>query len=218
MTRDKYHHELDAVQTDVTRMAAMASDSIRRALEALRGRDPETAGRVVEDDDRIDALHLELEERCMRLLALQQPMARDLRTIAAVFAITIDLERMADHGEGIGRAVRRLAAYPPVEPPGEIWEMGTLVSEMARNAVDALLTQNAEQARTLAAKDDAVDALRSRAFQQLLGRMIADPTSTPLELEMLLVVQHLERAADHLTNVAERVIYLLTGELRELNT
>jgi phosphate transport system protein len=217
MTRDKYHQELDAVQADVVRMAQKAAESIRDALEALRARDVERATQVVNADDKIDAMHMELEGRCMRLLALQQPMARDLRTIAAVFAITIDLERMADHGEGIGRAVRRLAAYPAIEPPSEIWEMGALVQEMSGDAVDALLGQDVERARAMAAKDDAVDRLRSQAFRRLLAVMIGDPSTTALELEMLLVVQHLERAADHLTNVAERVIYLATGELRELN-
>jgi phosphate transport system protein len=215
--RNKYHQELDAMQADVARMATAAAEAVRDALDALRARDVERASRVVKGDDEIDAMHLDLEGRCMRLLALQQPMARDLRTIAAVFAITIDLERMADHGEGIGRAVKRLAAYPPIVPPPEIWEMGTLVQEMTRDAIEALLHQDVERARALAAKDDSVDGLRNQAFRRLLDVMIADPSTTARELEMLLVVQHLERTADHLTNVAERVIYLVTGELRELN-
>jgi phosphate transport system protein len=217
MTRDKYHQELDAIQTDVARMASTAAGAIQEALESLRTRDVARATRVVDADDKIDAMHMELENRCMRLLALQQPMARDLRAIAAVFAITIDLERMADHGEGIGRAVKRLAAFPPIEPPAEIWEMGTLVEEMTADAVHSLLHQDVERARAMAAKDDSVDRLRSQAFRRLLGVMVGDPSTTARELEMLLVVQHLERAADHLTNFAERVIYLVTGELRELN-
>ncbi len=217
MTRELYLRELEALKTDVIRMAAMAGGAIREAVEALRDRDVARAERVIADDDKIDAMHLGLENRCMRLLALQQPMASDLRTIAAVFAITIDLERMADHAEGISKAARRLADQPLLKPLMDIPRMEELVQQMLRDSMDAFLRQDASLAESMAKKDDEIDALRSQVFRELLTYMLSDPRTTPRALELLLVAQHLERAADHVTNIGERVIYMVTGELRELN-
>jgi phosphate transport system protein len=217
MTRERYLHELEALQADVVRMAEAAASAIRESVRALETRDLDAAARVVAADDRIDAQHLELEERCTRLLALQQPMASDLRTIASALAITIDLERLADHAEGIAKSVKRLAVVPELSLVDEIAPMETLVQEMARDAVAAFLQRDAALAAAMAHKDDQVDRLRSQAFRRLLEMMTADPAQTPRALEMLLVVQNLERAADHLTNIGERVIYMVTGQLKELN-
>lgn len=153
----------------------------------------------------------------MRLLATQQPMARDLRTIASVFAITIDLERMADHAEGISRAVKRLGEEPPVKPLIDIPKMDAVLQEMIRETLDAFRDQDIERARAAAKKDDVVDALRNRVLHDLLDLMIRNPGIVPRALELLIVARHLERAADHLTNVCERIVYMVTGELRELN-
>ncbi len=217
MTRELFLRELEALQADVVRMAGMAGDAIHAAVEALKDRDTALADRIIAEDDRIDALHLELEDRCMRLLARQQPMASDLRTIAAVFAVTIDLERMADHAEGISKAVKRLGDQPLLKPLIDIPRMETLVGEMLRDAMDAFLRRDPELAEAMAKKDDEVDALRSQVFRELLTYMMSDPRTIPRALELLLVAQHLERAADHITNIGERVIYMVTGELRELN-
>ncbi len=217
MTRELFLRELNALQGDAVRMAGMAGDAIHAAVEALKERDSALADRIIEEDDRIDALHLELEERCMRLLARQQPMASDLRTIAAVLAITIDLERMADHAEGISKCAKRLADQPLLKPLIDIPRMEILVGEMLRDAMDAFLRRDAVLAEAMAKKDDEVDALRSQVFRELLTYMMSDPRSIPRALELLLVAQHLERAADHITNIGERVIYMVTGELRELN-
>ncbi len=217
MTRELYLKELDALKGEVVRMATMAGEAIHSAVEALRDRDVARAGRVIADDDKIDALHMDLENRCMRLLATQQPMASDLRTISAVFAITIDLERMADHAEGISKAVKRLADQPLVKPLIDIPRMEELVQQMLREAMDAFLRLDAALAEAMARKDDEIDALRSQVFRELLTYMLSDPRTTPRALELLLVAQHLERAADHITNVGERIIYMVTGELRELN-
>jgi phosphate transport system protein len=217
MTRERYLHELEVLRADIVRMAEMAAGAIDQAMVALRARDVDAAARVVAADDRIDAMHLELEQRCTSLLALQQPMASDLRAIASVFAITIDLERMADHAEGIAKSVKRLAESPRVELLEEIDRMAGLVQEMARDAAAAFLQRDTALAAAMAYKDDQVDNLRSEAFRRLVRMMTDDPASTPRDLEQLLVVQNLERAADHLTNIGERVIYMVTGELKELN-
>jgi phosphate transport system protein len=217
VTRYLYHQELEALQGDVVRMGTMAGDAIHTAVQALKDLDVATAERIIADDDHIDALHLELENRCMRLLALQQPMASDLRAIAAAFAITIDLERLADHAEGISRCVKRLAGQPLLKPLIDIPRMEVLVQEMLRDGMDAFARRDPALAEAMAKKDDEVDSLRSQVFRELLTYMIGDPTTVPRALELLLAAQHLERAADHVTNIGERVIYMVTGEMRELN-
>jgi phosphate transport system protein len=215
--RTTYERELQQLKDDVVRMGEQAGEAIHRSVEALRTRDIPAAERVIAEDDAIDALHMSLEERCMRLLATQQPMARDLRAIAAVFAITIDLERMADHAEGISRAVKRLGEEPPVKPLVDIPKMDALLQEMIRETLDAFRDQDVTRARTVAKKDDEIDGLRNRVLHDLLDLMIRNPGIVPRALELLIVARHLERAADHLTNVCERIVYMVTGELRELN-
>lgn len=217
MTREAFERELHTLKDDVVRMGTQAGELIRRAVEALKTRDVALAEQVISEDNAIDALHLDLERRCMRLLATQQPMAGDLRAIASVFAITIDLERMADHAEGISRAVRRLGSEPLVKPLVDIPKMETHIQEMLRDILEAFRGQNAELAIRTAAKDDAVDQLRNRVFHDLLDIMIKDPQTIHRALELLIVARHLERAADHLTNVGERIVYMVTGEMRELN-
>jgi phosphate transport system protein len=217
MIRDLYLKELGELQADVLRMGTMAGQAIGASVEALKALDVASAERVVAGDDAIDRLHLDLENRCMRLIALQQPMASDLRTIGATMAITIDLERLADHAEGIAKCVRRLAGQPLLKPLIDIPRMEALVQEMLRNTMEAFAHRDAALAEAMAKRDDEVDALRSQVFRELLTYMISDPQTIPRALELLLVAQHLERAADHVTNIDERVIYMVTGELRELN-
>lgn len=217
VTREAFERELHKLKDDVVQMGVRAGEAIHRAVEALRARDVALAEQVVAEDDAIDALHMDLEQRCMRLLATQQPMAGDLRTIASVFAITIDLERMADHAEGISRAVKRLGNEPLVKPLVDIPKMEAQVQTMLGETLDAFRNNNAKLAAQAAAKDDTVDKLRNNVFQDLLEIMIKDPQTIHRALELLIVARHLERAADHLTNVDERVVYMVTGELRELN-
>jgi phosphate transport system protein len=217
MTREAFERDLRQLQEDVVQMGRRAGEAIHRAVEALQQRDVALAEQVIEEDDAIDATHLELEQRCMRLLATQQPMAGDLRAIASVFAITIDLERMADHAEGISRAVKRLGSAPLVKPLGDIPQMEVRIQEMLGETLEAFRTHDALRAGRAAALDDGVDRLRNQVLHDLLDLMIENPQTVPGALELLIVARHLERAADHLTNVDERIVYMVTGELRELN-
>ncbi len=217
VTREAFERDLQQLQNDVVQLGMLAGEAIHRAVEALKARDVALAEQVIAADDRIDAIHLELEQRCMRLLATQQPMARDLRTIASAFAITIDVERMADHAEGISRATRRLGSEPLVKPLIDIPKMEEITQEMLRDTLEAFRTHDAALAVRTAGKDDFVDTLRSQVFSDLLEIMIQDPGTIPRALELVIVTRHLERAADHVTNVCERVVYMVTGELRELN-
>ncbi len=217
MTREAFERDLRQLQDDVVQMGVKAGEAIHRAVEALKARDVALAERVIAADDRIDAAHLELEQRCMRLLATQQPMAGDLRMIASVFAITIDIERMADHAEGISRATKRLGSEPLVKPLVDIPKMDETIQEMLRDALEAFRTHNADLAVRMAAKDDIVDQLRSQVFRDLLDIMIRDPGTIPRAMELVIVARHLERAADHITNIGERIVYMVTGEMKELN-
>jgi phosphate transport system protein len=217
VTREAFEREISELKSRVVQMGVRAGEAIHRAVEALKARDVVLAEQIVAEDDAIDAMHLDLEQRCMRLLATQQPMAGDLRTIASVFAITIDLERLADHAEGISRAVKRLGTEPLVKPLVDIPKMEALIQAMLQDTLNAFRTHNPKLAVQAASKDDAVDALRNQVLHELLEIMIKDPQTVPRALELLIVARHLERAADHITNICERVVYMVTGELRELN-
>lgn len=215
--REAYEEALRALEEDVVRMGSLAGDLIHRAVEALKHQDVQAAEAVIVEDDVVDRLHLDLEDRVAKLMATQQPMASDLRVLMAVLAISIDLERMADHAEGIAKATRRLSKEPLIKPLVDIPYMERLVQEMLQDALQAFVQRDVARAESLAKKDDVVDALRSQVFRELITYMVEDPRTISRALDLILVAQHLERAADHVTNVAERVIYLVTGELRELN-
>lgn len=215
--REAYEEALRALEEDVVRMGSLAGDLIRRAVDALKRQDVQAAEAVIAEDDTVDRLHLDLEERVAKLLATQQPMAGDLRVLMSVFAISMDLERMADHAEGIAKATRRLSREPLLKPLVDIPYMERLVQEMLQDALHAFVQRDAALAEALVRKDDTVDALRSQVFRELITYMVEDPRTISRALDLVLVAQHLERAADHVTNVAERIIYMVTGELRELN-
>lgn len=217
MTRETFERELQKLQDDVLLLGKMVEQAVMDSVTALRQRDKKSARRVRAGDQQINEKRYQIEQDCLTLIATQQPMARDLRTIASVFAITIDLERMADHAEGISRAVKRLGQEPPVKPLVDIPKMDEILQQMIRETLDAFRDQDVERARAVARKDDEVDALRNRVLHDLLDLMIRNPGIVPRALELLIVARHLERAADHLTNVCERIVYMVTGELRELN-
>ncbi len=216
-TRETFDRELTQLQDDLLRMGALVEEAIRRSIEALRARSVEMAEAIIEADNTIDALHLELEDRCLRLIATQQPMAKDLRTIAAVLTMTIDLERIGDHAEDIARATKRMADQPLLKPLIDIPRMADLVQEMLRDGLDAFVRRDTGLAERMAAKDDEVDHLYGQVFRELLTYMIEDPKSVQRATHLLMVAQALERMGDHVTNIAERIIYMVTGTLKELN-
>jgi len=215
--REAFDRELQVLQEDLMEMAKLTGKQIHRSVEALKALDVDLAGAIIAADDEIDQMQDQLEQKCIRLLATQQPMGRDLRTIMAVFAIGIDLERMADHAEGIAKATKRLAGRPHLKPLIDIPRMEEIFQGMLADALKAFLNRDANLAEQMTAQDDLVDALRTQVFRELLTIMMEDPRTISQALDLLLVAQHLERAADHATNIGERVIYMVTGELKELN-
>ena len=216
-TRETFDRDLQQLQEDLLRMGDLVDGAIRRSIEALQARSMKLAETVITADNTIDELHLELEDRCLRLMATQQPMAKDLRMIAAVWAMTIDLERMADHAEDIAKITRRLAEEPLLKPLIDIPRMAELVHEMLRDGLDAFVRRDAGLAERMAVKDDAVDHLYAQVFRELLTYMIEDPRNIQRATHLLMVAQALERMGDHATNLGERVIYMVTGTLKELN-
>jgi phosphate transport system protein len=216
-TRETFDRDLDQLRQDLLRMGGLVETAIRGAIEALQARSVAQAEAVVVADNAIDALHLELEDRCLRLMATQQPMAKDLRAIAAVWTMTIDLERMGDHAEDIARITRRIAEEPLLKPLIDIPRMAELVREMLRDGLDAFVRRDVGLAERMAQKDDLVDHLYAQVFRELLTYMIEDPKTIQRATHLLMVAQALERMGDHATNIAERVIYMVTGTLRELN-
>ncbi len=216
-TRGAFDRDLQRLQEDLLRMGDLVDGVIRRSVEALQARSSTLAEAVINADNEIDALHLELEERCLRLMATQQPMAKDLRMIAAVWTMTIDLERIADHAEDIARITRRIAEEPLLKHLIDIPRMAELVREMLRDGFDAFIRRDTELADRMAVKDDEIDHLYSQVFRELLTYMIEDPRNIQRATHLLMVAQALERMGDHATNIAERVIYMVTGTLKELN-
>jgi phosphate transport system protein len=216
-TRETFDRDLDRLQEDLLRMGDLVETAVRRSIEALQARSVAIADEVISGDDAADAQHLKLEERCMQLMATQQPMAKDLRMIAAVWAMTIDLERVGDHAEDIARITKRIAEEPLLKPLIDIPRMSIVVVGMLREGLDAFVARDAQLAERMARKDDEVDHLYAQVFRELLTYMLEDPTNTQRATHLLMVAQALERVGDHATNIAERVIYMVTGTFKELN-
>jgi phosphate transport system protein len=198
-------------------MGGVVGDLINRSVQALLGQDTAAAAAVIEDDSHVDEMHLAIEQRVIGMLATQQPMAIDLRTLASILAMSIDLERLADHAEGIADAVQRINGNSLLKPIVDIPYMEQVVRGMLHDVLEAFAHRDPVLAQAVAAKDDTVDALRAQIFRVLLTYMAENPRKLSEALDLVLVAQHLERAADHVTNIAERVIYIVTGEMRSLN-
>ncbi|MDQ7820567.1 MAG: phosphate signaling complex protein PhoU [Armatimonadota bacterium] len=215
--RGTYDTALRELEADVARLGRLCGDLIHRAVDALVRQDPEQARAVIAADDDADRLHLEVERQVARVIATQQPVATDLRELLSILVISLDLERMADHAEAVARAVLRLGRGPLPASVGDIVQMEQVIQRMLSDALQSFAGRDAVLAEAVSRQDDVVDALRSRVVGDLLTAMREDPGATPRAVDLILVAQHLERAADHITNVAERVVYIATGQLRELN-
>jgi phosphate transport system protein len=215
--RTTFTHHLQAIQDDVLRMGSLLDTAIEQALKALAERDLTLARQVIAGDAAINALRFRVEDACVRLIATQQPAASDLRTIIAAMNITSDLERMADHAAGIARIVLKMANEPLLKPLIDLPRMADVCRAMARAALDAYVTRDAEQAQQVAARDDEVDNLYQQIFRELLAFMLEDPRTTTRALYLLFAAHNLERIGDRVTNIAERVIFMTSGEMRELS-
>jgi phosphate transport system protein len=209
--RRHFHDELDTLQKRLMEMAGIVERSIGMATAAVDSRDPSAAATIMQDDDRVDELEVEIDERVMELLALHQPMASDLRQIIASNKVANDLERIGDHAVNIAKAARRLADTNPLPKLRELAEMVEITREMVSDALAAYVSRNPGTARMVCVTDDKVDNLRRSLFRILVTHMLEDPKRIGAALELLLVSQNLERIADLSTNIAEDVVFLVEG-------
>ena len=196
-------------------MAGMVESAITQSIEALRLRDVALARRIIENDAAINKRRYDIEERCIELISLQAPLASDLRTIISVLHITVDLERMADHAEGIAKIALMLADEPPIKPLIDIPRMAEIAIEMLHGAVEAFKLRDTKRANDIINMDDTVDALYEQVYHELLMFMIKDPHVTQRGTYLIWVAHNLERCADRSTNICERVIFLVEGRVPE---
>jgi phosphate transport system protein len=217
MTRTVFDRHLAEIQEEMLVMADMVETAIQRSLEALKGRDVELARQVIADDLKINQKRYDAEERCIELIATQQPLASDLRTIVAVLHMIVDLERMGDHAEGIAKIAVLLADEPPLKPYVDLPRMADIASEMLRESLEAFKHRDAEQARAIMDRDDEVDALYDQVYRELLTYTLSDPRAIERATHLIWVAHNLERIADRVTNICERVVFLVTGKIEELN-
>ncbi|HEV2131762.1 MAG TPA: phosphate signaling complex protein PhoU [Longimicrobiaceae bacterium] len=206
-----FHEELAQLKSRLLDMSSLAEDLVRIAVEALLERDPDKAHSVIQGDNQLDALEMEIDDRCIHLLALQQPMARDLRLIAMTMKISNDLERVGDHAVNIAESVDHLLGQAPFTRVPEVEEMARLAREMLADALDHFVRGNADGARDVCRRDDRVDSLHDSIFRILLTHMMEDPRRIGPSMSLFLVSRNLERIADLATNVAEDVVYLVEG-------
>jgi phosphate transport system protein len=206
-----FHDELSHVKVRLLTMSGEAEAALALAVEALLERDSGKAQRVIAGDRVIDAMEVEIEEQSINLLALQQPMARDLRMLTSALKIANDLERVGDHAVNIAQSAERLNQARPIAPEPEIIEMARLAREMLSDALEAFIRGDAQAGREVCRRDDKVDALHRSVFRILLTHMMEDPHTIGSGMELFLVSRNLERVADLATNIGEDVVFLVEG-------
>ena len=216
MGRENFHRILEETQQDVLRMGSLVEEAITKAVDALARSDVKSAEEILRADDYIDDLNVLIETNCLNLLALQQPMASDLRTIAAMLDIIIDLERIGDHACDIAQITRNLANEPHLKPLVDIPLMAAKARDMLRESLDAFSHRDAQAAHDIPSKDDEVDRLYRKVFAELIQFMARDPKAIGRASNLLLVALYLERIADHATNICERVVYMVEGVPKKL--
>ncbi len=217
MARETFQRELTDLQGRIVTMSSMVEKAVARAVEALRARDMPAAHKVIAGDAEINRLRFEIEDEALLLIATQQPMASDLRLIAAAIHMSTDLERMGDHAEGIAKICIMNADQPPVKPLIDIPRMAAIAIEMLHAATDAYVSRDLDAARAICERDDEVDALYDQVYRELLTIMIEDPHTIRRATHLLWAAHNLERIADRVTNICERIGFMVTGRMVEMN-
>lgn len=206
-----FQEELEELQSRLLEMGGLAEERVRRAMQGLAERDAEGIEHVLAGDEPVNELHIEIDNRCFRLLALNQPVAADLRAIVAAVKINTDLERVGDLAVNIAEAARRYTMHPPVKKLIDIPRMAGIAQVMLRDALDAYVRRDTALAQHVLNEDDALDALKTQVFRELLTCMLSDPATIEPALDLVLISRHLERIGDHATNIAEDVIFMVSA-------
>jgi phosphate transport system protein len=207
-----FDEELDLLKQKLVFMASLAESMIYKAIKSLIERENSLIQEVNKDEEKVNLLQIEIDELCLRLLALKQPMATDLRFITSAMKINGELERIADMAVNITQRAAVLIKQPQLKPYIDIPRMADLAQNMVKDSLDSFIKQDVDLARSVLIRDDKIDALKDQIFRELLTFMISDNSSIPRALELILVSRHLERIGDHATNIAEDVIYLVQGK------
>ena len=216
--RKSFDEDLKSLQDDLRAMGIVVEEMLSKAIHALQNRDVALAGEVVGMDDIVDRYNIDIETKSLRLLALQQPMARDLRTIAGAMKIITDVERAGDYAVDISKVTEELAPRPLFKPLEDIPKMAEIVREMLRETLTAFVTRDLALVQRMIDHDDEVDRLYLKLHDELIACMREDPDLAEQAVGLLLIARYLERIADHITNIGERIYYMETGELKELHT
>lgn len=212
MERHHFENELQALKNRLLTMGALVEERVHQAIHALVSRSEEAAERVIAADKEVNDLQIEIDERCIRLLATQTPLASDLRLITVAMKINDDLERIGDQAVNVAENAMKLLPQAPLKPLIDIPRMAEISQRMTRDALDAFVNRDAELARTVLKRDDEVDSLKDQVFRELLTYMMADPGTIARALSLILISRNLERIADHATNIAEDVIFLVEAK------
>ena len=217
MPRQTLDRELGHLQDEMLILGSMVEKAITSSVEALKKRDQEAARQIIADDLKINRKRFDIEEECIQLVATQQPIAGDLRTIVSVLHVIVDLERMADHAEGIAKIAIMMGGEPPLKPLIDIPRMAEKAVDMLRRSLEAFIERDVEEAKRICEEDDEVDALYDQVYRELLTYMLQDPRNITRATWLLWVAHNLERIADRATNICERAVFLSTGKMEDLN-
>ncbi len=215
--RSAFDQGFGEISESILRLGELVDSAIGRSLESLQQRDTDLARRIIEDDAEINELRFEVEEACLALIATQQPTASDLRAVVAAMNIVVDIERMGDHATGIAKTVVRMGDEPLLKPLIDIPRMVQISREMLRDSLSAYMERDAERARKIALRDDELDHLYKAIFDELVEIMAKDTSTVTRATYLLWTAHNLERIGDRVTNIAERVVFASTGDLKELN-
>ena len=215
--RTIFHKKLREIQDDVLAMGSMVEKATNCSIEALKERDLEKAHEIIADDLKINRKRFNIEEKCVQLIATQQPMASDLRTIIGVLNIITEIERIGDHAEGTAKIVVMIGDEPLLKPLIDIPRMAEKVNDMLHRSLDALINRDADAAKQIVSEDDEVDNLYDQVFRELITFMAEDPKTITRATRLIWVAHNLERSADRVTNICERVVYMVTGKMEEMN-
>jgi phosphate transport system protein len=206
-----FEQELEELKGKLLEMSAQVEASVQRSVSAVTQKDRSAAEQVFRDEARVNQLQIEIDEFAINLLATQQPLAADLRLVVAALKINTDLERMGDLSVHIAQCGLSLLTEPVIKPMVDIRHMSALVESMVRKSMDAFVANDADMARSVLASDDAVDSLRTASYHELVSFMEKEPRNIPQALDLIGITRSLERIADHSTNIAEGVLFLVKG-------
>src|SRR4030042_7116987 len=214
--RTTFHKKLREIQDDILVMGSMAGKAILGSVNSLKNRDLELAHQLITDDQKINNQRFTIEEKCIELIATQQPMAGDLRILVAILNITTEIERIGDYAVGISRITIMIGDEPPLKPLIDIPRMAEQAVDMLRRSLDAFVNRDAEAAKKISSEDDLIDHLYDQVFRELLTFMAEDPKTITRATRLIWAAHNLERSADRVTNICERVVFVVTGKMEEI--